>query len=437
MPLKPGQPIATIPHALHALVEAAPRISGNLGRLISVDTSFPPGAGYDAFAALLEELVAPLGFETRHVVVPRERWDPGDGSAWGERVNVVAARRTGRPVVSLYFHVDTVPPGDGWTRPPFALTEDSGRLYGRGAADMKGAIAAAIAALRAARDADLSLAYDPVLLLCTDEEGGLCPGIRHLAEEGLIEGHLLSFNGQAAPRLYAGSFGSLDLRIELKGRAAHSGDPEGGVNAVEEALPLLAALRDLKECIERRRSTLADREGRPLRARLNVTAARGGEKGSALPGSFALTLNRRYAPEEPFEDVLAELERTVDGAVAGSGLLGHATRVVGHLPPVSDPLGPHWPRWQAALSQGFGWPVESFRAYGSSTSSDMGWAQPAGVREILLGGLTRPGCGAHGADEHTTLADIVALARSILLYLSRDFEPEAIPEFTDRSEETA
>jgi succinyl-diaminopimelate desuccinylase len=98
---------------------------------------------------------------------------------------------------------------------------------------------------------------------------------------------------------------------------------------------------------------------------------------------------------------------------------------VGHLAPVADPTGPHWPRWQAALSQGFGWPVESFRAWGASSSSDMGWVQQAGFREILLGGLTRPGCGAHGADEHTTLDDVMALAKSILLYLAEDASADA------------
>ena len=238
----------------------------------------------------------------------------------------------------------------------------------------------------------------------------------------------MSLNGQAAPRLYAGSFGSLDLQINLQGRAAHSGDPEGGINAVEEALPLLAALNALKTVVESRRSELRDGGGHFLRPRLNVTAVKAGEKGSAVPGIFLLTVNRRYAPEERFRDVLAELERTIEQAVAHSRLVGHTTRIVGHLAPVSNPLGPHWTRWQAALAEGFGWPRDSFRAYASSTSSDLGWAQQAGLSEVLLGGLTRPGCGAHGPDEHTTVGDVMALARSILLYLSREFEPAAIPE---------
>lgn len=402
----------------------------DLAELLAVDTSFPPGSGYAVFADLAETLSQPLGFRVRRICVPQRLWDPGDTSVRGERVNLIAERRTGRPPCCVYFHVDTVPPGDGWTRPPFALTVEGRVLYGRGTADMKGTIAAALAALRAMESAALPLAFDPVLLFCTDEEGGLYPGVRYLAQQGLIEGHILSLNGGAAPRIWAGCFGSIDLSIEIEGRAAHSGDGLNGVNAIEVALPLLNALAKLKSEVESRTSALPPPphfKGKPLTPRLTLTAARGGEKGSALPGGFTILVNRRYAPEEAFESVLRELETTVARALQGSGALGWSTRVVGHLAPVSDPTGPHWPRWQAALSHGFGWPIESFRAWGSSSSSDMGWVQQAGIREILLGGLSRPDSGGHAADEHTTLDDILALARSIVLYFAEDFAGESRP----------
>jgi succinyl-diaminopimelate desuccinylase len=422
--------LRALDNALAALREDEPAIVDDLAALLGSDTCFPPGDGYAPFCDLLRDMIRPLGFEARTVAVPKERWDPGDGTAVGERVNLIAARRTGLPVCSLYFHMDTVPAGEGWTRPPLALTLEDRRLYGRGSADMKGAIGAALAALRALAVAEVPMMFDPALLFCTDEEGGLYPGIRYLAEEGLIEGHILSFNGGAAPRIWAGCFGSLDLRVEVEGRAGHSGDGLDGVNAIEAAVPLLIALKSLKRRVERRTSSLPPPphlEGRKLSARLNVTAAHGGVKGSALPGRFSILVNRRYAPEESYESVLEEFEQTIDAALRGSGALGWSTRVVGHLAPVSDPTGPHWPRWQAALAQGFGWPRESFRAWGASSSSDMGWVQQAGIREILLGGLIRPGCGAHGPDEHTTLDDVLALAGSILLYFAEPFAPAATP----------
>ncbi len=415
---------AALSQAWDRIAEDDTAIADDLARLIAADTSFPPGDGYPAFADLMESLLAPLGFRFRRVTVPRHLWHVDGSGAEGERVNLIAERRTGRPVSSLYYHVDTVPPGAGWTKPPLALTREDNRLHGRGAADMKGTIAATLAALRAAQATGLALRFDPTLLLCTDEEGGLYPGIRHLAEEGLIEGHLVSFNGGAAPRIWAGCFGSIDLKITVHGRGAHSGDPVGGINAAEEAIPLLNALMALKPKIEARVSAMPPpphHAGRPLHGRLTVAAMHGGQKGSSLPAEFEILVNRRYAPEETFEEVLAEIEDTVREAMAPSAALGLDIRMIGHLAPVSDPTGPHWPRWQAALAAGFGWDPAEFRPWGSSTSSDMGFVQQAGIREILLAGLSRPDNNTHAPDEFTTMDDVVALARAILLYLSEDF----------------
>ena len=417
--------IERIERALSLVGSDAAAIEQDLARLLAVDTSFPPGDGYGAFADLAEALVAPLGFSARRVSVPEALWSTAAGGAAGERVNLIAERGSGLPPCSLYFHVDTVPAGAGWTMPPFALTRAHGRLYGRGAADMKGTIAATLAALRALNQTGSPLRFEPRLLFCTDEEGGLYPGIRYLAEQGLITGHLLSFNGGAAPRIWAGCFGSIDLLIRVHGRGAHSGDPVGGINAVEEAIPLLNALMALKARVEARTSPMPappHYQDKPLHARLTVAALHGGQKGSSLPALFEILVNRRYTPEEDFVQVRAELEATVRDAMAASRALGHETHMVGHLAPVSDPTGPHWPRWQAALARGFGFRREEFRAWGSSTSSDMGFVQQAGIQEILLGGLTRPDNNTHAPDEFTTQEDLIALARSILLYLSRDFD---------------
>ena len=414
-----------IEQALRLIGSDEAAIEHDLARLIAVDTSFPPGDGYGALADLAEALAAPLGFSCRRVTVPERLWSTPAGGARGERVNLIAERGSGLPPCSLYFHVDTVPAGEGWTRPPFALTREQGRLYGRGAADMKGTIAATFAALRALDRAGAPLRFEPRLLFCTDEEGGLYPGIRYLAEQGLIDGHLLSFNGGAAPRIWAGCFGSIDLLIRIRGRGAHSGDPVGGINAVEEAIPLLNALMGLKGRVEQRISAMPappHYEGRPLHARLTIAALHGGQKGSSLPAAFEILVNRRYAPEEDFAEVLAELEATVREAMGPSLALGVETHMIGHLAPVADPTGPHWPRWQAALARGFGFAPADFRAWGSSTSSDMGFVQQAGIREILLGGLGRPDNNIHAPDEFTTMEDVVALARAVLLYLSRDFE---------------
>ncbi|MBL8697783.1 MAG: M20/M25/M40 family metallo-hydrolase [Alphaproteobacteria bacterium] len=398
--------------------------------MISCDTTFPPGAGYGAFADLMTEIFAPLGFAFERVSVPAALWSGEATQAAGERVNLIARRRgtARKDVAAIYFHVDTVPPGPGWTHPPLQLTRVGDRLFGRGTADMKGTIAATFAALGAARACGLPLAFDTDLLFCTDEEGGLYPGARYLAERGLIEGHVVCLNGGAAPRIWAGCFGSFDLAVRIAGRSAHSGDPVGGINAVEEAVPILAALRALQADVETRRSAMPappHYDGRPLTARLSVTAIQGGAKGSSLPGDCTLILNRRYPPEESFEDARRELEAAIRAAAAGTRALGVTIHLVGHLAPVADPdRGPYWPRWCDATALGFGYPRDSFRRWGSSTSSDMGFVHQAGIRDILLGGLARPGHGMHAADEFTTIDDVRGLARTLLAYLT-DLAPRS------------
>jgi succinyl-diaminopimelate desuccinylase len=400
----------------------------DLQRMIAVDTCFPPGAGYGDFATLIESLVAPLGLHTQRVTVPEVLWQTRSGEAYGERVNLIARQPGDQEVCSLYFHVDTVPPGDGWTHPPLQLTEADGLLIGRGTADMKGSVAATLAALRAAQRFNLPLRFCPSLLLCTDEEGGLYPGIRYLAEQRLVEGHILSFNGGAAPRIWAGCFGSIDLKITVKGRSSHSGEPVDAINAIEQSLPLLNALHTLKAQVQQRAWPMPappHYHGTPLISRMTLAAAHGGSKGSTVPAQFEILINRRYAPQEPFEAVMGELKECIESAMAGTEALAVEHEVIGHLAPVADPTGPHWPRWQAALGVGFGFTAEQFQCYGSSSSSDMGWVQQAGIQEILLGGLIRPESRIHAADEYTTRSDLVALAQSILAYLAADFSPPA------------
>jgi succinyl-diaminopimelate desuccinylase len=417
------------------IAEQVEETASALSRMIALDTTFPPGAGYDDFAALMEELTAPLGFVTERVAVPHALWRVPHGSAEGARTNLVGIRRNGKPVCGLYFHVDTVPAAPGWETEPLCMTRDGERLIGLGAADMKGSIAAVLLALRAAEACGIELAYDPMLLFCTDEEGGLYPGIRHLAEQGRLEGHVLNFNGSAEARVWAGCFGLFNLLLRVHGQAVHAGEGNRrgvGLSAIEGSLPLLNALATLKAKVATRLSALAPPPGKPaLAAQLNIATIKGGTAGGQVPALLELTLNRRYMPEESFEQALAEIEETVRLAVASVPSLTIETVLVGHLAPTADPDGPHWPRWQAAIGKGFGYAPEDFRKWGAASCSDFGWVQRAtGRQEVLLGGLGRPDRNIHAPGEYTTVSDIVSLARAVLAYLAADFRPELNPDVT-------
>jgi len=416
--------------AIELDVEAA---VDDLARMIKVDTSFPPGLGYNAFADLMAELLAPLGFEFERVVVPRDLWYVAGGLASGERTNLVATRETGKPVCGLYYHVDTVPVAPGWTRDPLRLTVEGDDLFGLGAADMKGTIAATLLALRAAKVCGVPLAYDPMLLLCTDEEGGLYPGIRYLAEQGMLKDHIINFNGSAAPRVWAGCFGIFNLQVTITGHAVHAGEGNrtgAGINAIEGALPVLHALVKLKPEVASRTSRLTPppHASGPLRPQLTISAINGGTAGGQVPAEIKILVSRRYAPEENYDEARAEIETLVRGCIADTGL-GLSVDLVGHLVPTDDPDGPHWPRWQKALSLGFGYKPEDFQKWGAASCSDFGYVQRAGFGpEVLLGGLGRPESCIHSPEEHTTRQDIIALAKSILAYLAADFAADCIPE---------
>lgn len=398
-----------------------------LETLIRFDTCFPPAADYDGFADLLQRLAAPLGGKAERVEIPQELWQ-AEG-VHGRRTNLILRPDLGAPTAPealIYFHTDTAPVGDGWTRPPLHLTREGDRLYGRGAADMKGCIVSVLAALKHLKTHETALHFRPILAFCTDEEGGRYPGIRHLAETRSLPDVLLNLNGSAAPRIWAGCFGSLDLSLTATGKAAHSGQPDGGINALEEIVPVLVALAGLKTRIETRISAMPPPPGADaLCARLNVTACHAGDKGSALPGSCRLVVNRRYMPEEYYADVRREVEAAISQALKDTRLVDWRIDEVGHLPPVIDPDGPHTARWTAARAAAFGVPTSDFSRYGSGTSSDFGWVQRAGIQHMLLGGLSRPDRNVHGPDEFTTIEDLTNLARAVALFLAADFHPAA------------
>ncbi|GAB7216860.1 hypothetical protein OS42_34720 [Dickeya oryzae] len=112
--------------ALAAIANDPDAILQDMSSMLAVDTSFPPGMGYGAFADLMESLLAPMGFRFQRVSVPESLWRSPDGSARGERVNLLATLPgDATENCNLYFHVDTVPPRR-WLALP-AVSAESGR----------------------------------------------------------------------------------------------------------------------------------------------------------------------------------------------------------------------------------------------------------------------------------------------------------------------
>lgn len=410
-----------------ALVENKTERIMELFRLvIGVDTVVPPGRNYDTLVALLEPEFHRLGFTTERVVVPEERWRAIPLPLDGPRVNLVATRARGREPVSIYAHMDVVPIEEGWTTDPFVATLRDGCIYGRGTADMKGAIASLLVAFEVLQEAGIEPAFDPIVCLCTDEEIGGYPGVQYLAEQGYLKGHMLCLEGGQDPRIGLASAGAVDVTITTHGRSGHSGMNFLAVNAIDAMVPILNELLALKAEVERRESAVP---GMPhpqapstqMTPMFNVSAIHAGVKSNIVPATCTLLVNRRYIPEERYEDVVAEIRAAVErGQERGNAL--EVTVDVFHVYPALRMRGAAGPRTAKLIEAAklvHGYRDEDFVAFGASGSTDMANVQRVlGWDDIPFRGPGRMDSRAHGADEFVRLDDVKAYIKELIHYLA-------------------
>ena len=209
-----------------------------LQELIRRPSVTPDDAGCQT---LIAARLQAAGFTTRHLRI-------------GDTDNLWATHGSGAPLVAFAGHTDVVPPGDlaAWTSPPFTPTIRDGKLYGRGAADMKAGVAAMTVALEA-----LAAAPHPgtlALLLTSDEEGDATNGtqavLARLAEEGTRIDYCLVGEPSTAARLgdraRHGRRGSLNLHLTLHGKQGHVAYPanvRNPIHALGAVIARLAATR--------------------------------------------------------------------------------------------------------------------------------------------------------------------------------------------------
>ncbi len=157
--------------ALFARIEAQREALVELTReLVQIPTVNPPGDAYEVCARHLGERLRRVGFETTYV---RAEGAIGDSDRY-PRINLIARREGRGPGACVHFngHIDVVEPGAGWSLNPFAGAVRAGRLYGRGAADMKGGIAAAVVALESILAEGIAFAGALEVSATADEEFG-------------------------------------------------------------------------------------------------------------------------------------------------------------------------------------------------------------------------------------------------------------------------
>ncbi|WP_439680525.1 M20 family metallopeptidase [Embleya sp. MST-111070] len=286
------------PHTPESAVDAfvrVDRVTRTAADLVRVDTRNPPGREAAAVPALLD-LMGAIGCVT-------EVFTSSAG-----RPSVLARYGTGapgRPTLLINGHVDVVPVVEAdWTTPPFDPVVRGGRLIGRGAADMKGGIAAAVEGLRACLDAGLAPDADIVFHLVADEETGGAHGTAALVDAGLVRADACIVPEPTGLRVAVAERGSWQARIEVFGTAGHGGEPALGRSAVADAARITTALH-LARFHDRPHPLL----GSPT---CNVAMVRGGVAANVIAPACELTIDRRTLPGERADDVYASIVRTID-----------------------------------------------------------------------------------------------------------------------------
>jgi succinyl-diaminopimelate desuccinylase len=188
---------------------------------------------------LIAERLAQSGFAIEHL-------------RYGDVDNLFATHGAGEPVLVFLGHTDVVPPGplDAWTSPPFEPTLRDGRLYGRGAADMKSGVAAMTLALEDFVRAHPQHRGTIALLLTSDEEGIGKDGVRRVAEEFRRRGQRIDccVVGEPSSRetlgdlIRVGRRGSLTGRLHVRGVQGHVAYPDRAKNPIHMLAPALAEL---------------------------------------------------------------------------------------------------------------------------------------------------------------------------------------------------
>ena len=396
-------------------------------RVIAVDTCVPPGLNYDKLIDQVEPDFKKFGFQTERVVLPEDKVKQIPLELSGPRTNLVAKLNNGKPPLSAYAHMDVVPIDEPWTQDPFAGEIVDGKMYGRGTVDMKYAIACFLGAVKVINEMGLEPHYDLGCLLCTDEEVGVYPGARYLAEQGYFSPHLVWMElGAIEPIVVVGAAGAIRVEVTAVGKSCHSGMNYLGVNAIEELVPVMQELLVLKQDVEKRLSRIPSfpLPGNPydkMTPMFNLNIIKGGTKENIVPGECQLTINRRYIPDENYDDAIAEIEKALAKGREKSKLLDLKTNVVHLYTPVEvDPETPASRRARDAVKAVMGY--DGFLFGGLSGSTDLGFVAqalaPTPVEVAAFGVVRASNIVAHAADEHVYIEDLVNMTKELVYYFA-------------------
>ncbi len=295
--------------------------------LIRIPSVNPPGEHYRDCAELIGERLAPRGFALEYL---RAEGAPGDSDRY-PRWNLIARREGEAPGPCVHFngHIDVVALGEGWTKPPFDGLVEDGRVYGRGACDMKGGLAAAIVAVEALIDSGAPLPGAIEISATGDEESGGLGGVAWLAERGWFSkprvDHVIIPEPLNVDRVCIGHRGVWWGEIETKGRIAHGSMPFLGDSAIRHMAAVFDAFETrLYPALETQATAMPVEPPGARTPTLNINGLHGGQpdldpgEAAGLPAPLVadacrLVFDRRLLIEEDLDEVKAEMRALLDG----------------------------------------------------------------------------------------------------------------------------
>ena len=305
------------------------RLARELVRIPSVYRPEEENGNEVRVARFVADYLERAGFSVRTVEVT-----PG-------RPNVWAVWEGDRPGKTLLFeaHTDVVTEGsaEDWDHPPFEAERDGGRIYGRGACDTKGNLAAAVLAVRAVRDSGVT--YPGSLILChpVDEEG-MMAGIKAFIERGHADGVDAAVICEPEEnQLCIKQKGALRVEVTLRGTMAHGAMPQSGVNPVTRAARFVVAVEELeREEIERHAEDSF--LGYPsLTPTILMGPSLGEPQINVIPASAYVALDIRTVPAQSHRDLVERLEDIIASLASEDPDFDATLEVIEERPPTETP----------------------------------------------------------------------------------------------------
>lgn len=324
--------------------------------------------------------------------------------------NLWAVHGEGGPTLVLLGHTDVVPPGprEAWSSDPFVPQVRDGLLYGRGAADMKGSVAAFVVALERFVAAHPGHTGRVALLLTSDEEGDAIDGVRRVAEVFRQRGERIDWcvTGEPSSKaalgdlLRVGRRGTLSATLTVRGIQGHVAYPEKARNPIHQALPALAEL-------VARRWDEGYESFPPTSLQIsNVHAGTGAN--NVIPGELQVLFNLRFNPHWS----APRLEQECEAVLRAHGL-DYAIHWHRGGEPFYTPEGPLRAAAREVLAAFAGSAPEESTGGGTS---DARFIAPLGAHCVEIGPVN---ASIHKVDEHVRVADLERLPALYLALIER------------------